>query len=143
MDISMENLTSEDVDQLHGLTLNIAFAIFIENWKWFDFPNTKISHLLLDVPLEGDKILDERCARYIGSGYYVFKDLPRYDKNIVRMINYGKKIVKAGYEWEYLRYIEKELNGSNHIQLLHCNAEIRCRSILKLCLDNSFIAEEL
>ena len=132
----MEDIKASDVDQLYGLTLSIAYAIFVEGWKWFNFPGTKTPNLLLDAPLPDDKIPDKNCARYIGDDYYVFKDLPRYHENLTKMFNHGTKLVEAGYQWGYSRYIEEELGSSNHIDILHCNAEIRCRAILKFYLDN-------
>jgi hypothetical protein len=143
MHISMKNLKASDVNQLYGLTLNIAYAIYVEGWQWFDFPGTKIPHLLLDAPLEKGKIPNRKCARYIGDDYYVLKDLPEYNKNLTMMVKQGKKLVKAGYKMCYLKNIEEEIRSSNHLRLLHCSADKRCRAIVKFYIDNPEFREKL
>lgn len=136
MDIYMKELKSSDVDQLCGLTLNIAYAIFIEGWKWYHFPGTETPNILLDAFFPKNKIPDKDCAMYIGGDNYVFKDIPRYNESLTTMLNHGTKLIDAGYGWKYSYYIEKEIGNSDHINLLHCNSDKRCRAILKFYLDN-------
>lgn len=143
MNLSMKDLKSEDVDELYGLILSVAFAIYVEGWKWFEFPNTTTPILLLDAPLPANKVPDKDCGRYVGDNYYVFKDLPKYHESLRRMNEHGQKLLDAGYVWDYCRYIEEELKTSDHAQLLHCSAETRCRAILKLYLDNPQIMKEM
>lgn len=144
IDLSMKSLTSNDVDELHGLTLCVAYAIYVEGWTWFDFPNSDTPRLLLDAPLPVSVIVpDKDCARYVGGDFYVFEDLPRYDESLICMINKGAQLIKLGYSWDYSRYIETELQSSDHVRFLHASSEKRCRAILKFYLDNQNIKEEM
>ena len=143
MNLSMKDLTSNKVDEICGLTLSVAYAIFVEGWQWFNFPETPTPLLLLDEALPTGKIPDKDCGRYIGDDYYVFKDLPKYHESLRKMLEQGKLLINAGYVWDYSRYIESELGSSDHDKLLHCSPEIRCRAILKLYLDNPHILEEM
>jgi len=143
MNLSMKALKSEDVDNLHGLTLSIAFAIYVEGWQWYNFPGSDTPWLLLDAPMPANKTPDKDCARYIGDEHWVFEDLMKYHESLYRMLYHGKKLIDAGYAWDYTRYIEEEIGSAEHWKFLHCGAEIRCRAILKLHLDNPNIREEL
>ena len=66
MDISMKGLKAEQVDDLYGLTLSIAFAIYVRGWQWFHFPESDTLWLLLDAPLPDGKTHDKDSARYVG-----------------------------------------------------------------------------
>ena len=143
-DLSMKNLKSKDVDELFGLTLCVAYAIYVEGWQWFEFPGSDTPYLLLDAPLPASvRVPDKDCALYIGDDYYVFKDLVRYHESLKSVLNAGVCIANAGYSWEYGHYMEKELQSSNHVRLLHAPPEKRCRAILKFYLDHPNLREEL
>ena len=137
----MKNLKVSDVDSLCGLSLCVAYAIYVEGWAWYEFPGHDVPRLLLDAPLPTDKTPDKECARYVGGEYYVFKEMAKYDESIMAMLSKGKTIVQSGYGWEYSRAIEKEIKSSNHIRLLHVPSDKRCRAILKLFLENPEIKD--
>lgn len=143
IDLSMENLQSSDVDQLFGLTLCVAYAIHVEGWSWFKFPEDNLPHLLLDEPLPAGKRPNKDCARYIGDQYYVFKELPRYNEHLVRMYNKGQCIIRTGYGWNFSCQIEEEIKSSNHVRLLHVPPDKRCRAILKLFLNHPGIKADV
>jgi len=136
IDISMEKIESDEVNELYGLSLCVAFAIHVKKWKWFSYQEDVLVHFLLDAPLSNDKKPNKKCGRYVGDNHYVFKDLPKYNENLIKMFNYGQIIENAGYGSNYSQYVEEELNNSNHISLLQASADVRCRAILKLFLDN-------
>ena len=143
MNLSMKDLKSDKVNELHGLTLSVAYAIYVERWQWFNFPNTITPILLLDSPLPDNKVPDKDCGRYIGGDYYVLKNLPKYHESLRKMLEHGQQLIDAGYVWDYCRYIEEEMETSDHVKLLHCSSEDRCRAILKLHLDNPHLKEAL
>lgn len=143
MDLSMKNLKSEDVDSLYGLTLNIAFSIYVENWQWLEFPNTETPYILLDKPLPEKTFPKKQCAIYLGDNHFVFKKIPKYNESINKMIKLGRKLNSIGYGWHYSKYIEEELKSSDHIKMLNCSADKRARAILKLIIDYPQIKERL
>lgn len=131
---SFKKLSSEDVDDLCGLTLRVAFAIHVENWKWYKRPQDKYPYILLNKAPKKNRKLNEDIAYEIGDGRFVYKNIPSYENNLRYMFQYTEEYFEE-YKYNFIHYIEKELHTQNHYRLLMASAEVRCRAILKFTLD--------
>lgn len=132
----LNKLEPKDVDDLCGLTLNIAFAWYILGWRWYRRSEDGYSWILLDEPVPEGKHLHNDAGVHIGSNHYVFKALPKFHENIDLIFLQEEKIKEDGMAWEYMKLLEEELKSSNHFTLAHASADKRTRAMVKLYIAN-------
>ena len=132
IDPTLEKLESQDVDEINGLTLRMAFAIYVYDWCWHERPGDGYPHILLDEPIPADKHLNNGIAIYLGGGYHVLGSLGKYDEDLSLMLEFGKKIKNRR---AYIYRLEDEIGSSDHFFLAHAGAEQRCRAILKMAVE--------
>lgn len=132
----LNRLEPSDVDNLHGLTLNIAFAYYILGWRWYKRSEDNYPWILLDSPVPVRKHLHHEAGIHIGSEHYVFKALPKFHENMSLLMQQEEKIREDGMHWEYAKLLELEVRSGNNFDLIHASADKRARAMVKLYIAN-------
>jgi hypothetical protein len=134
LDSSFMHITEAEVRDLANVSLNIAYALHVEKWAWYEKPNEGYPLILLDeAPI---KPLNEDIGIYLGDDRYVYSGLPKFNEDLYRTMEMGRFIIASGFGREYMVYLEEEVNSSNHARLSHAGADKRCRAILRFFLAN-------
>jgi len=131
---NLRKLEPEDVDDLYGLSLCMAFGIHVHGWKWYKRDKDGMKYVLVDTAPFKNRKLNKEFFRYMGDNRYVAKNLPKFDKRLKGMCNLAKNL-EPEQQRIYTRWLEDEVKSESHFDLAHATSEQRCRAYLKMTLD--------
>ncbi len=142
LNINLKNLVPDDVSDLHGLLLNMAFAIHIYDWKWYKRDQDGMKYVLLDTAPLANRALNKEFFRLIGDQRYVAKSLPKFEKRLLTIINLVFSLEDEQQQRRYMRWLEDEIYSTDHFEIAHANSEQRLRAYLKMVLEDKQIKEK-
>jgi len=140
--INMKHLVPDDISNLHGLTLNMAFGIHVFGWKWYKRATDGMPFCLLDSKPQRNRKLNDEYFRHIGDGRYVAKSLPKFDTRLKSMIDLAVSLETKQQQRRYMQWLEDEVGSADHFVLTTTGAEKRCRAYLKMALDEKIKAAQ-
>lgn len=127
----LSKIKPSDVDNLRGLVLNMAFALYVEKWKWVEVNSRNVRKILWDeVPPDNSKINMSAC-RYVGDGLFTFTDLPCYDKSLAFLIEKSNGFNQRQRNL-FIYYLKNTLGTDKRFAIANASAMNRCRAIVKV-----------
>lgn len=127
----LTKITTADVDELRGIMLNIAYAIYVKEWKWVNSDNRRIRKILVDEDVPEEKVLNLAAFRYIGDGLYIYKNLPKYDTNCAYLINEAVSFDQRKRNL-FVYYLKETVRTEKRFALTNATSLQRARAIVKV-----------
>lgn len=131
IDLDFINLSPQQVDDLHGLSLRIAFALHFDGYKWFIGEDNEL--VLAPCGPPANYVFNKRAFHEIGDLRFVIKDIPAYNSKLKYPHKFFSKMKKE-FKKVYLKFLKEKCNN-DELAMIHSLADVRCRCLLKAVLE--------